>query len=279
MSRSARTDGKYLYDSSSPWCRSFPGIAFSPFDVATFTVFVDVQFQLVTSLITGLIDLIPEDQNQNRLMLISCLLFQSFPSISHDKKLALVEGVKTVLNSSGELARAIETFNTLMVEMEELSFDDPDQVASLTLWLHDLFAQAIRAPQPPSQEAQVSNNSVAAHDGSPNRLSVNSSLSSQSYRPWNNHEDDAQASGSSVIFHEEYSGSGTFFAREPGEESAGGVSVSGIIFQQRSVDATEAETVTEAEMPWNIMDQLEGVNIDCKLWRWRSSSYRKIEAL
>ena len=37
--------------------------------------------------------------------------------------------------------------------------------------------------------------------------------------------------------------------REPGEESAGGVSVSGIIFQQRSVVATEAEPVTEAELP------------------------------
>ena len=68
-----------------------------------------------------------------------------------------------------------------MVEMEQLSFD-PDQVASLTRWFDDLIAQAIRAPQPPSQEVQVSDISVAVPDGSPNRLSVNSSLSSQSNR-------------------------------------------------------------------------------------------------
>ena len=52
-----------------------------------------------------------------------------------------------------------------------------------------------------------------------------------------------------MICHEEHSGSGPFFAREPGEESAGGVSISGVIFQQRSVDATEAVSVTEAELP------------------------------
>jgi hypothetical protein len=223
-----------------------PGIAFSPSDVANYTVFVDVQFELVASLITELIDLIPEDQNQNRLTLLYGLQILSRPSISHAAKVVILEEVKTMLNSSGELERAIGTFDTLMVELEELSFD-PDQVASLTRWFHDLMAQAIGAPHPPSQETQASDNSVAAPDGSPNRLSAVSSLSSQSYRLPEHHEDDAQGSERSVISHEEHSGSGPFFAGEPGEESAGGVSVSGIIFQQRSVDATEAETVTEAE--------------------------------
>lgn len=219
-----------------------PGIAFSPSDVANYTVFVDVQFERATFLITELIDFIPEDQNQNRLTLIGLLVvFLSRPSVSHAAKVAiLLEDVKTMLNSSGELERAIGTFDALMVELEKLSFD-PDQVASLTRWC----AQAIVAPHPPSQETQVSNNSVAAPDGSPNQLSAVSSLSSQSYRLPEHHEGDAQGSERSVISHEERSGSGPFFAREPGEESAGGVSVSGIILQQRSVDATEAETVTE----------------------------------
>ena len=143
-----------------------------------------------------------------------------------------------------QLKRTIGTFDALMVELEEL-FVDPDQVASLTRWC----AQAIVAPHPPSQETQVSDNSVAAPDGSPNRLSAVSSLSSQSYRLPEHSEDDVQGSKRSVISHEEQSGSGPFFAREPGEESAGGVSASGIIFQQRLVDATETETVTEAELP------------------------------
>ena len=242
MRRPSRTNSKY--DSSSPWRGSFPGIAFSPSDIANCTVFVDVQFERVTALITKLIDFIPEDQNQNRLTLISGLQFLSRPSVSHAAKLALVEEVKTMLNSSGELERAIGTIDALMVELENLSLD-PDQVALLTRWC----AQAIGAPHPPSQETQVSDNSAAVPDGSPDRLSVYSSLSSQSYRLPEHHEDDAQGSERSLISHEECSGSGPFFAREPGEEFAGGVSVSGIIFQQRSVDDTEAETVTEAEVP------------------------------
>jgi hypothetical protein len=222
-----------------------PGIAFSPFDVANYTVFVGVQFERTTFLITELIDFIPEDQNQNRLILISGILLLSIPSVSHAAKVAmLLEDVKTMLNSSGELERALGTFDKLMVELEELSVD-PDQVASLTRWC----AQAIGALHPPSQETQVNDNSVAATDGSPNQLSAVSSLSSQSYRLPEHHEHNAQGSERSMICHEEHSGSGPFFAREPGEESAGGVSISGVIFQQRSVDATEAETVTEAELP------------------------------
>jgi hypothetical protein len=244
MSRPARTNSKY--NSSSPWRGSLPGIAFSPSDIANCTVFVDEQFERVTVLITELIDFIPEDQNQNqnRLTLIFGLLYQSRPSVAHAAKLAVVEEVKTMLNSSGELERAIVTFNALMVELEKLSFD-PDQVAWLTRWC----AQAIGAPHPPSQETQVSDNSAAVPDGSLDRLSVHSSLSSQSYRLPEHHDDDAQGSERSLISHEERSGSGPFFTREPGEEFSGGVSVSGIIFQHRSVDATEAETVTEAEVP------------------------------
>lgn len=253
MSRSARTDSCKC--DSSPWRRSLPGIAFSRFEVANYSVFVDVHFKRVTSLITDLMDFIPEDQNQNqnqnRLMLIYGLqlLLSSSSVLPHATKVSYLEAVKTMLSSSGDHERAIETFDKLMEYLEEVLVD-PGQVASLIQWLKDLPPPFVGAPipRPPSQEDRGSDESAAAPDGSPNRVSVHSSLSSHSHRLPEHHENDAQES-ESVIFYEERSGSGLSFAGEPGEESAGGVSVSGIIFQQRSTDATEAESVTQDDMP------------------------------
>ena len=221
MSRSAESDGKY--DNSS-WCRRFPvaGIAFSPSDVAASTVFVDLQLQQVTSLITELISCFPEHQYLNRLGLIHVLATLVQFSMSHAAKVALLEQVDIILNSSSELERAIGTFDTLMVVMEGLTLND-DQVFSLTLWFNDLTTQVIAARQPPSQEAQVIDNSVAARVAAPDGSPM-SSLSSQSRRRRNHHEDDAQGSERIVLFHEE-------LAPQPGEESAGGVSLSDILFQ------------------------------------------------
>jgi hypothetical protein len=239
----SRSDGKY--DNSS-CCRRFlvAGISFSPSDVAASTVFVDVQLQHVTSLITELISCIPEDQFLNRRRLIHFLEDFILHSMSDSEKVARLEQVETMLNSSSELERAIRTFDTLMVVMEGLTLDD-DQVYLLTRWFNDLRTRVIAARQPPSQEAQVSDNSVAARVAAPDRSPM-SSLSSQSRRSQsrqrrNHHEDDAQGSERIVFFHEE-------LAPQPGEESAGGVSLSSIRFQP-STDTTEAETMTESEEP------------------------------
>jgi hypothetical protein len=204
-----------------------------------------VQLQHVTSLITELISYIPgEDQYLNRCRLINALEDFILHSMSDSEKVARLEQVETILNSSSELERAIGTFDTLMVVMEGLTLDD-DQVYPLSLWFDDLRTRVIAARQPPSQEAQVSDNSVAARvaapDGSPMSSLSSQSRHSQSRQRRNHHEDDAQGSERIVFFHEE-------LAPQPGEESAGGVSLSGILFQP-STDTTEAETMTESEEP------------------------------
>jgi hypothetical protein len=176
----SRSDGKY--DNSS-WCRRFPvaGIAFSPSDVAASTVFVDVQLQHVTSLITELISYIPgEDQYRDRCRLVFVLEDFILHSVSDSEKVARLEQVETILNSSSELERAIGTFNTLMVVMEGLTLDDY-QVYQLSLWFDDLITQVVAARQPPSQEAQIIDNSVAARVAAPDGSPM-SSLSSQSRR-------------------------------------------------------------------------------------------------